>query len=247
MKKILSIFLSVLLCILLAGCSSGDNSDEAILEQLTEFSTTAVSSEGETEAVNEKETSGQDNVVTEQISSTKITDKDNTSSSKAEEKASAAQSTTNERKENSTVTTAKAATDNTTSPTAVTKSNVKICYITVECKSILDHLDDLKDGHTPYLPKNGYFLNNYKCTYKEGDTAYDILNRACEENNIKLTSKNSGYGVYVVGINNIDERDCGEQSGWLYSVNDSFPAISSDKFSVSPNDKILFTYTCEYT
>lgn len=247
MKKLLSIFLSVLLCILLSGCSSGNGSDESILEQLTEFSTTAVSSEGETEAVNEKETGVQSSDVTEQVSSTKAADKDNTSSSKAEEKATAVQSTTNESKESNTVTTTIATTDKTTSTTAVTKSNVKICYITIECKSILDHLDDLKDEHTPYLPKNGYFLNNYKCTYKEGDTAYDILNRACVENNIKLTSKSSGYGVYVVGINNIDEKDCGEQSGWLYSVNDSFPAISSDKLSVSPNDRILFTYTCEYT
>ncbi len=122
----------------------------------------------------------------------------------------------------------------------------KVCYITIECKSILNHLGDLKPGHEKYVPSDGYLLRKYSCTYESGDTAYDILKRSCASQHIKITAEDTVYGIYISGINNIDEKDCGDESGWLYSVNGKFPSITCGKKEVNPNDEILFTYTCEY-
>ena len=139
----------------------------------------------------------------------------------------------------------------TTAAKATKKANAppkseEVCYITIECKSILKHLGDLKPGHEKYVPSDGYLLRKYSCTYKSGDTAYDILKRSCAAQHIKITAENTVYGVYIAGINNIDEKDCGDESGWLYSVNGKFPSITCGKQKVKPNDEILFTYTCEY-
>lgn len=129
--------------------------------------------------------------------------------------------------------------------TSTTKAK-DYCILTIECKAILSNIDDLAIGHEEYIPDNGYILNNYKVEYANGDTAYDILRKGCNEKGIKLTEKSSIYGVYIVGINNIDEKDCGQYSGWKYKVNSTFPGVACSEQSVNANDTITFTYVCTY-
>lgn len=120
------------------------------------------------------------------------------------------------------------------------------CSITIECKSILDNMDDLKKGHESYVPKNGIMLDNYKATLKSKSTVYDLLKKACNDKGITYTAKDTIYSVYIVGINNIDEKDCGKNSGWMYSVNGSYPNVSVDSKKLKDGDKVVFTYTCSY-
>ena len=135
-------------------------------------------------------------------------------------------------------TTAKATTvSKTTTSSAVT------CTITVECKKVLEHMDDLKKGHESFVPDNGIILNTYTVTLENGQSAYDALKKACSDNNIKITESSSKYGAYIIGFNNIDEKDCGNGSGWLYFVNGSTPNLSAKKYIVKNNDKIVFSYT----
>lgn len=129
--------------------------------------------------------------------------------------------------------------------TQTTSSEIN-CSITIECKSILDNMDDLKKGHESYVPKNGIMLNNYKTTLKSKSTVYDLLKKACNDKGITYTAKDTMYSVYIVGINNIDEKDCGKDSGWMYSVNGSFPNVSADSKRLKDGDKVVFTYTCSY-
>lgn len=129
--------------------------------------------------------------------------------------------------------------------THTTSSEIN-CSITIECKSILDNMDDLKKGHESYVPKNGIMLDNYKTTLKSKSTVYDLLKKACKDNNITYTAKETTYSIYIVGINNIDEFDCGKQSGWMYSVNGSYPNVSADSKKLKDGDKVVFTYTCSY-
>lgn len=146
-----------------------------------------------------------------------------------------------------TVTTTKQTTTTTTKPTTTTTTTTKpsnICYMTIECKSILNSMDKLKAGHNKYVPADGYILNSFEYEYNDGDTAYTVLDEICKINNIKLTAKSTMYGTYVSGINNIDEFDCGNQSGWLYSVNNEFPPKSCDNYEISDNDSIVFSYIC---
>ena len=139
-------------------------------------------------------------------------------------------------------TTAKSSTKPTTT-TATTSKKENACTLTIECKAILSNMDDLKPGHEKYVPQNGYILNNYTCAVKSGDTVFDVLEKACDDNSIILTSHSSGYGVYVAGINNIDEFDCGSQSGWKYKVNGVDANRSCGYYKLTGGENIVFYYT----
>ena len=118
------------------------------------------------------------------------------------------------------------------------------CYITVDCSAVLDNMDKLKEGHEEYVPENGLIIAKTKCTFKKGETVYDALERLCSKKGIRLSSRNTVYGIYIEGINNIDEFDCGKQSGWLYSVNGKSPSFSCEKYELSNADEIVFKYVC---
>ena len=68
----------------------------------------------------------------------------------------------------------------------------------------------------------------------------------CQDRGIQLeynyTPAFSNY--YVEGIHQIYEKDCGTQSGWMYSVNGNFPDEGSSSYTVSSGDVIVFSFTC---
>ena len=126
------------------------------------------------------------------------------------------------------------------------KTDTVTCTVTVECKSILDHMDELKEGHEEFVPSDGYIIKNYTYKAKAGYTAYDALKSACNSNDIKLTAQKTSYGVYISGINSLDEFDCGKQSGWMYSVNGIMPNTTCGNVTVDDGDSIVFTYVCTF-
>lgn len=126
------------------------------------------------------------------------------------------------------------------------KTDTVTCTVTVECKSILDHMDELKEGHEEFVPSDGYIIKNYTYKAKAGYTAYDALKSACNNNDIKLTAQKTSYGVYISGINNLDEFDCGKQSGWMYSVNGIMPNTTCGNVTIDDGDSIVFTYVCTF-
>lgn len=126
------------------------------------------------------------------------------------------------------------------------KTDTVTCTVTVECKSLLDHMDNLKEGHEEFVPDDGYIIKNYTYKAKAGYTAYDALKSACNNNDIKLTAQKTSYGVYISGINNLDEFDCGKQSGWMYSVNGIMPNTTCGNVTVDDGDSIVFTYVCTF-
>lgn len=83
--------------------------------------------------------------------------------------------------------------------------------------------------------------------FDSGESVYDILRRICDENSIQMeasyTPAFSSY--YIEGINNLYEFDCGQGSGWMYSVNGVFPNYGCSSYKPVNNDKITFRYTCE--
>lgn len=136
--------------------------------------------------------------------------------------------------------------DKPTAKITSTSSSKKTCTITIECKSILDNMDDLKSGHEAYVPKNGIILSEYEATFNGKATVYDLLKKACDDNKIPYNAKTTIYSVYISGINNLDEFDCGEGSGWLYYVNGKKPNVSCDSTKLKDGDKVVFSYTCSY-
>ena len=50
--------------------------------------------------------------------------------------------------------------------------------------------------------------------------------------------------VYIRGISNLYEHDCGELSGWIYTVNEKVPKIGCSQYILKNGDRIAFIYTC---
>lgn len=124
------------------------------------------------------------------------------------------------------------------------QSKTVTCTITVECKNIHKHMSQLKSGHERFVPNDGYIIHAESHTVNRGSTAYDVLKLACNAHGIRLTAKSTSYGVYVVGINNLDEKDCGSASGWMYKVNGTAPMTSCGKYKMDSGDNLVFYYVC---
>lgn len=116
------------------------------------------------------------------------------------------------------------------------------CTVTIDCSVVLNNMDNLTDGKEAYVPSSGYILKDYSLTAKHGESVYSLLKRACDENNIPLNATDSGFGKYVYGINNLDQKDCGSESGWKYSVNGVYPGRSCDAEKIKSNTKIVWKY-----
>lgn len=116
------------------------------------------------------------------------------------------------------------------------------CTVTIDCSVILNNMGNLTDGKEAYVPSSGYILKDYSLKAKQGESVYSLLKRACDENNIPLNATDSGFGKYVYGINNLDQKDCGSESGWKYSVNGIYPGRSCDAEKIKSNTKIVWKY-----
>lgn len=159
-----------------------------------------------------------------------------TGSTAAKAKGSSGKNATTTRKQ----TTKKHTTKRHTTP----QSKTVTCTITVECKNIHKHMSQLKSGHERFVPNDGYIIHTESRTVNRGSTAYDVLKLACNAHGIRLTAKSTSYGVYVVGINNLDEKDCGSASGWMYKVNGTVPMTSCGKYKMDSGDNLVFYYVC---
>lgn len=121
------------------------------------------------------------------------------------------------------------------------------CKISIECSTILNNMDDLNKAKSDFVPSDGWILYQSEVEYTPGETVYDVLYRVCRATNIHMeASYTPAYSSYYVeGINQLYEFDCGELSGWMYSVNGWFPNYGCSKYEVSDNDVIEWRYTCD--
>lgn len=113
--------------------------------------------------------------------------------------------------------------------------------ISVECSTILNNMDKLKDGYQDFIPQNGIILNNIQVEIEEGETVLEVLEKVCKSEEINIAARNG----YVAGIGNIDEFACGNLSGWMYSVNDAYVNMSAAKKQLVSGDRIKWMYTCD--
>lgn len=121
-------------------------------------------------------------------------------------------------------------------------------FLTVRCDAVLDRWDDLnpslKAGDV--IPQDGMLLVRTEYVLRKGDTVYDILNRAVRHSQIHMEcSSAGGFGVYVRGIGQLYEFDCGELSGWQYLVNGEAQSVGCDRYLPADGDEIVWYYTCD--
>lgn len=234
-KRKLSLALAVILIIsIFAGCSAQKAETDSTKDDTTITQTVSAETEQTSQKENESET--QDKQVE---NTTDKTTQSNSASSASNEKE---KEKTTSKSSGASKTTQKKTTPTTAKTTKKPESTVSTCTLTIECTAVLDNMSSLKAGHEKYVPDDGYILSNKKMTVSKGDTVYDVLKEACSENGIRLTASNSTFGIYVSGINNIDEKDCGKNSGWTYWVNDNMPMVTCGKYTVNNGDEIKFSY-----
>ncbi len=126
------------------------------------------------------------------------------------------------------------------------KPKVSLISFEIQCHRIMNHKELWKDGIEEIIPENGIFYSG-SVDYEEGKNVYDLLKKICKDNNIAMDSKYTPmYGTYYIqGIGNLYEFDCGEQSGWKYSVNGDIPNVGCSSYSVKEGDVIVFFYDYE--
>lgn len=234
MHKIKSIVISILLLLLLSACSA--TTDTAVNTEI-QPSSTATTTAAQQETTSENGSKPQSQQASEAEKDGKTSTKSKPTEKNSTVKTTSASTTNNTQKPAKKESTTEKRTEQ------QTKSSVT-CSVAIECKSVLSNMDKLKDGHSSYVPADGVMLSSYRVTLDNGATAYDAVKQACSENSITINSKSSSYGVYIMGFNNIDEKDCGGASGWLFYVNGSMPNKSCGKYIVQDGDSITFSFTC---
>lgn len=234
-KRKLSLALAVILIIsIFAGCSAQKAETDSTKDDTTITQTVSAETEQTSQKGNESETTDK-----QVENTTDKTTESNSASSASKEKE---KEKTTSKSSGAAKTTQKKTTQATAKTTKKPESTVSTCTLTIECTAVLDNMSSLKAGHEKYIPDDGYILSNKKMTVSKGDTVYDVLKEACSENGIRLTASNSTFGIYVSGINNIDEKDCGKNSGWTYWVNGNMPMVTCGKYTVNNGDEIKFSY-----
>lgn len=127
-----------------------------------------------------------------------------------------------------------------------TAASSNTCTISISCATILDNMDDLKSSKAEFVPSDGWILAPTEVEFTEGESVHDVLQRVCREAGIQMESSfTPAYNsAYVEGINNLYEFDCGQLSGWMFSVNGWYPNYGCSKYTVNAGDEICWVYTC---
>lgn len=129
----------------------------------------------------------------------------------------------------------------------IDKNSQKTCYLTISCATILDNMDELADGKDVLVPADGLILPRTEVTFYEGESVFDVLQR--ETRNRGIHMENSFVpmynSAYIEGIANLYEFDCGSDSGWTYKVNGWFPNYGVSRYVLQQGDELEFLYTCD--
>ncbi len=131
-------------------------------------------------------------------------------------------------------------------------SDSQTVFVSINCGTILNNYDKLEDSlkNEKYVPSNGIILDKTEYVLRNGDTAFDILDRAVRHNKIQMEYKGAeetGYGsAYVQGINYIYELSCGEGSGWTFLINGETPQYGCSQLKLEDGDYVEWLYTCNY-
>lgn len=133
-------------------------------------------------------------------------------------------------------------------PQDVQKNAKKIfyCTLSIDCKTILNNMDKLKENKKSVLPSDGVIFKSQQVLFYSGESVFDVLQRETKKNGIQMEYQSTpGYNSsYIVGIHNLYEFDCGELSGWTYQVNGWRPNYGCSRYLLKDGDVVQWRYTC---
>lgn len=121
------------------------------------------------------------------------------------------------------------------------------CTLEVRCDTLLEKLDHLPEGKRELVPENGTLLAVTEVEFSGGNSVFDVFRQVLrsEKLHFEYVDASAYDSVYIEGIGNLYEFDCGPQSGWMYSVNDVYPGLGCSAYTLVDGDVIVFSYTCD--
>ena len=121
------------------------------------------------------------------------------------------------------------------------------CTLEIRCDTLLTQLDKVPAEKVNLVPEDGIMLAATKVEFIGGESVFDVFRKVLREEKIHFEYVDaSAYdSVYIEGIGNIYEFDCGPQSGWMFSVNDVYPGLGCSAYTLADGDVIVFSYTCD--
>jgi hypothetical protein len=133
------------------------------------------------------------------------------------------------------------------------------CSIEISCATILKNMDNLNESKKSFVPTSGTILKKTNVSVPEGSTVFDVLKKACKDGKcidncaqckkagiqLEFNWTPAYQNYYIEGIHQIYEKDCGDNSGWMYSVNGVFPNYGCSSYKVKSGDTIKWLYTCD--
>lgn len=124
---------------------------------------------------------------------------------------------------------------------------VYTCTFSISCATILDNIKDLDPEKVELVPEDGWIMEPEAVTFQEGESVFDVLLRVCRKQTIHMEYENTPIynSAYIEGIGNLYEFDCGELSGWMYSVNGWFPNYGCSRYQLRDGDVVEWVYTCD--
>ena len=120
------------------------------------------------------------------------------------------------------------------------------CSIEIDCGYIWNHEEDLLESKVEFVPQDGMILAETEVTVEQGDTAFDLLEEICDEQDIHLDAEDGSWGKYVKGIGQIYGGDCGEMSGWMFKINGEYADVGSEVYELAEGDLISWVFICDY-
>lgn len=269
MKKIIGLLVAAIVCIGIAfgmnqAHKQGLANNDASLEQGSDSLTKAQDNENKADSVedkdNSKEKAKENSIESSQSNesskeSAQSTNKD-TSSGKDEKNTlsnSGSEESKNETQKKEGL--SKPSSDNNSSNNASVNEDKKGTVITepekketvtisINAKKAIDYGIRKEDGFS-HLPANGVILGTTKVDIKDGYNVFDVLAKVVRDKKIQMEYTGAGSSIYIQGIDNLYEFDCGKYSGWMYEVNGVYPNYGVGAYTLKPGDKITFNYTCD--
>ena len=121
------------------------------------------------------------------------------------------------------------------------------CTLSVSCKALTEHNQSFSRDKVDLVPADGVLFAAREVEFYAGENVFQVLRRELKQAKMHMEFVRTPLhdSVYIEGIHNIYEFDCGELSGWMYKVNEEFPSYSSGQYLLADGDVVEWMFTCD--
>lgn len=107
-----------------------------------------------------------------------------------------------------------------------------------------DNHGDSSQKHTLKAGNLETWISTTSVTVPKGSYIIDVVSKALSIAGIPYSNPS---GDYIESIKGLSEQDNGSTSGWMYTLNGSYPTKSITEQTVKNGDRIVFHYTDDHT